>query len=195
MMAARADRPTGLHGAQVGVAALAVSVAWRNVLGEVDPERLTATEPPTAATMRQRIDEAFRELDPSRAMADECWSQYSLKLDRWQARGSDRRQMAADWPHIERELRELVGDPFHVASILRSAGAPVTFEELDPPVSRERAAWALFNGHLIRERFTLADLAMFSDAWTYDRALAAIEEAEDVAGAAPRRPLAVDGRG
>ncbi|MCI4355176.1 MAG: hypothetical protein L3K06_07410, partial [Thermoplasmata archaeon] len=48
----------------------------------------------------------------------------------------------------------------------RSAGAPARFEELDPPANRATAVWAILNGHLIRDRFTLADLAWFAGAWT-----------------------------
>jgi glycerol-1-phosphate dehydrogenase [NAD(P)+] len=194
MAAALAGRPTGLHGAQVGVAALAVAVAWRNVLESIDPDRLASSEPPAAGTMRQRIDTAFRELDPSGGIADECWSQYRVKLDRWQARHGALSGVAHEWPAIARELLDLAGEPAEVAAILRSAGAAVTFEELDPPVSRELAAWALFNGHLIRERFTLADLAWFTDAWSYDAAVAAIDKATAIARSERAQPAAGDGR-
>jgi hypothetical protein len=56
---------------------------------------------------------------------------------------------------------------------------------LDPPASRATATWALFNGHLIRDRFTLADLAWFAGLWTAELAASAIDEAAAVAGARP----------
>jgi glycerol-1-phosphate dehydrogenase [NAD(P)+] len=53
-----------------------------------------------------------------------------------------------------------------IAQTLRAAGAPARFEDLDPPADSATAAWALLNGHLIRDRFSLADLAWFGGAWT-----------------------------
>ena len=45
------------------------------------------------------------------------------------------------------------------------AGAPARFGDLDPPVAPEVARWALRNCHLMRNRFTLADLLFFADLW------------------------------
>jgi glycerol-1-phosphate dehydrogenase [NAD(P)+] len=189
MAAAREGRRTGLHGAQVGVAALAVAVAWDHLLSSFDPAVLMTSEPPARSAMRERIRSAFHDLDPSGTMADESWSQYSAKLDRWDAARAARPEIVDRWPAIRAELRGLVGRPAEIAAVLRSAGASATFLELDPPASAERAAWALFNGHLIRDRFTLADLAWFAGAWTLDTAAVAIREAAAIAMAsdAPAR--------
>ncbi|HEY3522664.1 MAG TPA: hypothetical protein VGK63_03085, partial [Candidatus Limnocylindrales bacterium] len=65
-----------------------------------------------------------------------------------------------------------------------SSGAPATFDALEPEATPDRAAWALFNGHLIRDRFTLADLAWFAGAWSEQAAREAIEEAARLATSA-----------
>jgi glycerol-1-phosphate dehydrogenase [NAD(P)+] len=166
MAAARSGRKTGLHGAQVGVAAMSVAVAWDRILDSFDPERLLEGIGDDPGAAHRRIDGAFAELDPSGVMAAECWSQYSRKLDRWRAQAPAVRAFVADWDRVSDELRGLLGSPEIIARSLRSAGAPARFAELDPPVDRATAIWALLNGHLIRERFTLADLAWFSGAWT-----------------------------
>jgi glycerol-1-phosphate dehydrogenase [NAD(P)+] len=184
MAAARVGRPTGLHGAQVGVAALAAAVAWRRLLDGFEPERLMTTPIAPESVMHRRIDDAFGTLDPTGAMADECWSQYHLKHRRWVAMRPGLVTLTETWPVVEGELRDLLGDPIEIARALRSAGAPATFEELDPPASPELATWALFNGHLIRERFTLADLALFSGSWSEEAAASAIDEAASIAGRA-----------
>jgi glycerol-1-phosphate dehydrogenase [NAD(P)+] len=166
MAAARSGRRTGLHGAQVGVAALSVAVAWDRLLDTLDPARLLegiGGEPDAA---QRRIDGAFAQLDPSGLMAAECWAQYSRKLDRWRTQAPAIRTLVADWDRTRAELRPLLGSPPVIARALRAAGAPARFEELDPPADRATAAWALLNGHLIRDRFTLADLAWFAGAWT-----------------------------
>jgi glycerol-1-phosphate dehydrogenase [NAD(P)+] len=185
MAAASEGRPTGLHGTQVGVASLAVAVAWRRILDAFDPAVLLRAEPPSAAVMYERIVGAFRALDPSGGMAEECWSEYRRKLDRWDVARSGLPAVVDGWPEIRADLDSLLGRPADIAAALRSAGASATFEELDPPASRATATWALFNGHLIRDRFTLADLAWFAGLWTIELAASAIGEATAVAGARP----------
>lgn len=184
MAAAGEGRPTGLHGAQVGVAALTVAVAWERFLEGFDPAALLAARVPGHDAMRARIDGAFRSLDPSGAMADECWSEYRRKLERWEAIRPGLPAVVEGWPAIRVELGRLLGRPVDIAAALRSAGAAATFAELGPAADPATAAWALFNGHLIRDRFTLADLAWFSGAWTAEAAAAAIDEAATIAEAA-----------
>jgi glycerol-1-phosphate dehydrogenase [NAD(P)+] len=87
------------------------------------------------------------------------------------------------WDSIRDELRSLLAAPATIASVLRSAGAPATFPEIDPPASVEHAAWALFNGHLIRDRFSLADLAWFAGEWSEEIARGAVEQAAAIAAA------------
>lgn len=166
MAAARSGRKTGLHGAQVGVAALSVAVAWDRMLATLDPERLLEGIGSDPEAAHRRIDSAFEALDPSGVIASECWAQYSRKLDRWRVQAPAVRAFVSDWDRIQAELRALLGSPAVIARALRCAGAPARFEELDPPADRVTAVWALLNGHLIRDRFTLADLAWFAGMWT-----------------------------
>jgi glycerol-1-phosphate dehydrogenase [NAD(P)+] len=190
MAAAREGRPAGLHGAQVGVAALAVAVAWERFLATFDPGVLLAARPPAPAAMHDRIGVAFRALDPSGAMAEECWSEYRQKLERWNAARAGLPAIVGRWPEIRADLASLLGRPAAIAAALRSAGASATFDELEPGATRDEAVWALFNGHLIRNRFTLADLAWFAGAWTADAAAAAIDEAATIAAmAVPAEPV------
>jgi glycerol-1-phosphate dehydrogenase [NAD(P)+] len=182
MAAAAEGRPTGLHGAQVGVAALAVAVAWQRILEAFDPTALLTAEPPAPELMYDRIVGAFRALDSSGGMAEECWSDYRRKLDRWAAARSGLPAFVERWPEIRADLDSLLGAPADIAAALRSAGASATFDQLEPAVGRDAAAWALFNGHLIRDRFTLADLAWFAGLWTVELAASAIDEAAAIAG-------------
>ena len=183
MAAARSGHRTGLHGAQVGVAALAVAVAWDHLLSRLDPDRLLTLNPPGRDRMRARTEAAFADLDPSGVMAAECWEQYGRKLARWSKLRPGMHDLVRQWVAHRAELRSLLGGPEQVARILRAAGSPATFAELDPPASRETAAWALLNGHLIRDRFTLADLAWFAGLWNEEVVIEAIETAETVANA------------
>ena len=111
---------------------------------------------------------AFLPLDPTGAVAAECWSAYERKL-RWvnahlgeirgglRGLGRPRRQRSAScWPSRPR-----------VAGALRAAGAAAT---LDEPRARRPAPdavrWAVANCHLMRDRFTVVDLAEVTGWWT-----------------------------
>ena len=59
----------------------------------------------------------------------------------------------------------MVAAPEALGGALEEADAPARFGELDPPVSPETARWALGNCHLMRDRFTLADLLFFAGRW------------------------------
>jgi glycerol-1-phosphate dehydrogenase [NAD(P)+] len=182
MAAARSGRPTGLHGAQVGVATLAVAVAWDRVLETLDPERLLDGRETEDAAARLRIEAAFASLDDSGTMAAECWTAYRRKLERWRASTAAIRRLVAGWDDVRTEIRGLLGSPAAIARALLDAGGPATFEQLDPAVNRQTAVWALMNGHLIRDRFTVADLARFGGIWTDAFVGAAIDEAAAWAG-------------
>jgi len=111
-----------------------------------------------------RVRGAFAALDPVRAaMGTECWRDYSRKL-------------AA----LERGARHLVGLP---AAWPRSTPRPASCSPGRAPdralqartrrsglrelgVDEGTARWALANGHLMRDRFTVADLAFFMGSGT-----------------------------
>ena len=184
MAAARAGTATGLHGAQVGVAALAVAVAWERVLAALDPIALVERPTPSHERMLARTQDAFDDLDPAGTMADECWAQYRLKLERWEESRAHVVATAAGWTALRAELRGLLGRPERIAMALRAAGAVSRFEELEPAVTLDAAAWALYNGHLMRDRFTLADLAWFAGIWTPELVRASIDDAAAIAAEA-----------
>lgn len=183
MAAGPTARVTRLHGAQVGVASLVVAVLWDRLLASLDPAALLSTPVPDAARMQARIEAAFATLDPTGGMADECWREYREKLEAWESRRAIRESAVRGWGDLVAELRALLVPPGEIAAALRSAGAPATFEELDPPSSAVEGSWALFNGHLMRSRFSIADLAWFADAWTPELVAEAIEEARRIAAA------------
>ena len=59
----------------------------------------------------------------------------------------------------------MVVPPESLGRALSDAGAPARFSELDPPIPEERARWAVEHCHLMRDRFTLADLLFFLGRW------------------------------
>ncbi len=158
MSAHQRGQQSAFHGAQVGVAAVLAALIWRRVrelLGK-PPVRLQF---PAEQQMAGRVRAAFRPLDPSGAMGAECWRLYRRKLARWA--GQQDRLAAIDWCAVDAAVAPLLAEP----EALAGAGAPARFGDLDPPQQPEVARWALACSHLMRDRFSVVDLAFFLGAW------------------------------
>lgn len=152
------------HGAQVGVCTIMSAVLWDKVQTHLRTERHLRFLHPTAEVMEEKVGAAFAELDPSGAMADECWRLYSRKLERWSAM----RELVGspDWSELTAKVAPLLSPPRDLVESMGSAGAPTRFGRLDPQVEPDLVRWALENCHLMRDRFTVADLAFFLGIWS-----------------------------
>ncbi len=151
------------HGAQVGVSTILSALVWDKVQAHLLAKKRRLLYP-TADVMEQQVRLAFAELDPSGAMAEECWRLYSRKLERWFAN----RPLAAelDWSKLAAKVGPLLSRPHDLVESMASAGAPTRFSQLEPQVERDLVRWALQNCHLMRDRFTVADLAFFLGIWS-----------------------------
>jgi glycerol-1-phosphate dehydrogenase [NAD(P)+] len=166
MHAGQHGLPLGVHGAQVGVATIVVAAAWEALFDELDPSNVDVDACfPEPEAMEPVVREAFARLDPTGAVGDECWSDYSKKLERWRGHRDRFEAFLSDWPRRRDELRELVASPERLGRALTDVGAPARFGDLDPPVSPQTARWAIRNCHLMRNRFTIADLLFFFGWW------------------------------
>jgi glycerol-1-phosphate dehydrogenase [NAD(P)+] len=166
MDAGQRGRPFAFHGAQVGVATIVVATAWEALLSDLDPAAVDLDACfPEPGSMEPVVHEAFAGLDPTRAIGEECWSDYRKKLERWRERRQSFEVFLEDWPRYQAELGKMVAPPERLGAALAEAGAPVRFGKLDPPASPETVRWALRNCHLMRNRFTLSDLLFFLGWW------------------------------
>jgi glycerol-1-phosphate dehydrogenase [NAD(P)+] len=171
----------GLHGAQVGVASLVAACLWERLLTRLEPSDIER-DGPGPAELRRAVEAAFVQLDPTGAMAAECWSDCERKLATWRAGRAHRTSVAARWPQLRTELATFVGEPVAIASALAEAGAPTRFGQLDPPVDASRARWAVSSCHLMRDRFTVADFAFLTGHWTADDVDAVLTRAAELGG-------------
>ena len=121
-------------------------------------------------------------MDEAGSTSNECWSDYSKKLEHLRAvdAGAKIRDAAASWPAHAEVLSGLLGEPEAIVAALRAAGAPTRFSELENPSKEDDVIWALTNCHLMRNRFNIADLAYLTGAWTKTDVLAALAEAERI---------------
>lgn len=166
MHAGKRGSPLAFHGAQVGAATVVVAAAWEALLADLDPASVDVDACfPEPASMEALVREAFADLDPTGAVGDECWSDYGKKLEKWRANRPRFEEFLANWSRYRVELGEMFASPERLCGALAEAGAPVRFGELNPPAAPETAFWALRNCHLMRNRFTLADLLFFLGWW------------------------------
>ena len=166
MAAEQAGNPVAFHGAQVAVATVPVAAAWEITLSELDPSTMNLDRLfPDESTMEPVVRAAFAGIDPSGRVGEECWSDYGKKLALWGRSREHVERFLGEWPEHRARICELVLPPERLGDALSQAGAPTRFGELDPPASPEVARWALTNCHLMRDRFTLADLLFFAGWW------------------------------
>ncbi len=163
MIADHYGRGLALHGAQVGVATITAATLYQDFLTGFNPDTIDIDSCyPDDAPLQALIQRLFQSIDPSGAMAQECWNDYSKKLALWRQNRSHFEHFCARWSaEYQPKLASLVVGPETVRRILELAGAPLTPQELTPPISQDEYDFAVQNGHFIRSRFVLGDLLYF----------------------------------
>jgi glycerol-1-phosphate dehydrogenase [NAD(P)+] len=169
MAADARGEPGSFHGTQVGVATILAAATWQHVRDRIaerglgGPVRLPAPDEALG-----RIQRAFAWLDPSGAMAAECFAGYAVKLRAFAAAADPLADLRASWQRHEGAIDRLLARPAGIRATLETAGLPVTFDQLAQPVSAETARWAAASCALQRQRVGVADLATLLGAWQDD---------------------------
>lgn len=166
-----------LHGAQVGVLSVFAACLWQRVRAAIADGALAQLRFPDADAMEARITAAFARADPTGAMAAECWRDYRRKLERHHARADQLAELVRSWPEFDAEVERLLAPPRRLARALAAAGAPTRLSDLG--IEPERSRWALANCHLMRDRFTIADLAFLLGLWEADGVDEVVASAQD----------------
>lgn len=174
MAGSQRGKAEAFHGAQVGASTVLAALVWRRVRGMLVRGTI---EPrfPADGEMEPVVRAAFGELDPSGAMGVECWRLYRTKLARWRANRG--RLMNTDWAAVEEATAPLLLEPEALVEALAAAGSATRFGALDPSVPPGTVHWAMSNCHLMRDRFTVVDLAWFLGGWDADVAEDVLAEA------------------
>ena len=162
-MAEDHGEPSPLHGAKVGALTVLAALLWVRVRDAARRGALAELRFPSPEEMKERVDDAFGPADPSGRMAAQCWHDYARKLERWHGTAESLRTLPDRWPAFDAELDALLAPPERLVGALRAAGAPTRLAELG--IREEPARWALANCHLMRDRFTVADLAFLIGIW------------------------------
>ena len=162
-MAERPGVDAPLHGAKVGALSVLAAMLWARVRTVARAGGLRALRFPSAGEMEPRVGEAFAVLDASGRVGEACWQDYARKLERWNDARAELETLWERWPAFDAELDRLLASPERLVEALRGARAPVRLTQLG--VRDRTARWALAYGHLMRDRFSVADLAFFMGIW------------------------------
>ncbi len=143
-----AGRALHLHGAQVGVASVAVDALYGSVL-ETDFAAAPFVPGPSPTVAKGELEAVFGTLVPV------VWPQWRSKLE---ARsGRDLELLAANEEPIKTAVREVLATGRQVRRALAGSGAPMYAADLG--ISREELRLALRYGRTIRTRTTVLDVA------------------------------------
>ncbi len=180
MAADHRGRPIGNHGEQCGLATALVLLAYRYLLTEFDP-RPFLDGPPVVdlESARRQVYEVFGELDPTGAMASECWADYSAKCRGWTEHAGEVSALLRQWEQRKPEFAELAADPERYLAALAATGHPLSFADVPPGLGSDEVRWAFANARLMRRRLSVADFLGFLGLWTddlIDRLLAEFDE-------------------
>src|SRR6266516_2359497 len=103
MIAGHNHRGLALHGAQVGVATLTAAQLYQNFLDNFNPQAVNIDACyPDVEQMQARIQTLFQPIDPTGAMAPECWSDYRKQLNLWRSNRVHFEQFCKAWDSTHR---------------------------------------------------------------------------------------------
>jgi glycerol-1-phosphate dehydrogenase [NAD(P)+] len=154
--------PLAMHGAQVAIASLRMASVYQMFLRDFDPMTVDwAACFPDAEGARVQVEAAFADIDPTGRTGAECWRDYAVKLEAWNAQRDRARRGLQAWADLRRDLEQRIWSAAQVERIMVAAGLATDFPGLQPPVEAAQAGRAFLTAHWIRKRFTLGDLLHF----------------------------------
>ena len=136
--------PIGLHGAQVGVAAVVGAAVWDEFARRM-ADGTAELHLPTDDEAESTVRAAFASIDPTGARGAECWSDYRKKLERMRANAGVIQAALDDWATWGAQLAASVPSPEYLAQALISAGSPARPSELGTSVTAAEWEWAVTN--------------------------------------------------
>lgn len=143
------DLPQAYHGEHIAVTTLTMARLQERMLA-LAALRLA----PTRDTEASMIGTFGKELGQA------CWAAFRPKLFDRSTIDALNRKLAAEWPTIRARLRAVGRSEAQLRQALLAVGAPTTPEDVGLPLPFYREA--VTNARLIRDRFTMLDLAAMS---------------------------------
>ena len=148
------DRPTNLHGAQVGIGTLIAAEVYERVrrksADNVDIEKARRnyrTAEDWHATVRKHYG----------VLADKTFEETTLKIVPWSVKEKELRILKSNWEEIWRDLGRFLRPRAEIEHAMKEAGCPTRTGELN--ISHEDTRNAIRYARLQRNRYTILDLA------------------------------------
>ncbi len=159
------QRPIGNHGSQCALATILSLIAWQRLL---DLESLDALDPAAidSGYWRSQVEAAFGPIDKEGLAWQECWKDFSQKIEQWRANAEAVRAFTANWPRHREDLRRFVTTPQEYVAALAATGHPLWWEDIPTRINESHARWAFTNARLMRKRTSVADVLGFAGLWT-----------------------------
>jgi len=155
--------PLASHGSQVALTSIVGAEMYNRFMLDFEPASVDLTSCyPAIDSAKVRVESSFLTIDPSGKAGAECWSDYKQKLEAWHEHRKDFESALRDWRSIRGRLQQETRPPETLTRILQTINAPLNWNQLTPPVSEERAKFAFMHASLMRKRFTLGDLLIFT---------------------------------
>jgi glycerol-1-phosphate dehydrogenase [NAD(P)+] len=107
---------------------------------------------------------------------EECWAGYSAKRSWLLEHQADVEAILSDWDAFTMTLSLPTPEQFDEVS--HASGLPTRAEDLGPGYDDGLLFWALRNSHLLRERFSIVDLADLLGVWSDEAARSILTDAE-----------------
>jgi glycerol-1-phosphate dehydrogenase [NAD(P)+] len=167
------------HGSQVGVSSVLAAVIWQQIRERLALGDVTVTLDDVGT--QDRVLDAFSHLDKTGKLAQECWSAYERKANWIKSHVDNFRQFVREWPRHDAIISQLLKPAALISSTLRSAHAPATFPQLVPAPTGDVVTWSVTNGHLMRDRFSVVDLAVLIGAWNSNAIAAVLSQVNGLA--------------
>lgn len=173
MAFAQREGPAAPHGMQVTVATRLALRVWQLVDRTISSAR-PQVRVPEEFTSRDAGALAFAELGAK--TVEECWTAYDAKRSWLLEHQKEVEAMVSDWDAFTRTLELPTPEQFDEVS--HASGLPMRADDLGPGYDDGLLFWALRNSHLLRERFSIVDLADLLGVWSDETARSIIAESE-----------------
>jgi glycerol-1-phosphate dehydrogenase [NAD(P)+] len=172
MARSREGKPAAAHGMQVTVATRLAVRVWQLVDATIRSGD-AKVRVPDETTARDTVSRAFAEFDAQ--TAEECLTAYSAKRD-WLLEHQNQVETAVlEWDAFSRSLT--LPTPEEFDEISHASGLPTRAQDLGAGYDDDLLFWALRNSHVLRERFSIVDLADLLGMWSDDTARSIVADA------------------
>jgi glycerol-1-phosphate dehydrogenase [NAD(P)+] len=170
----RQQRPTAAHGMQVTVATRLAVRVWQLVDSTIRSARAQVLVP-SESTSRDAVARAFSAFDAQ--TVEECWTAYTAKRKWLLEHQSAVEALITDWETFA--ASRTVPSPEEFDELSHASGLPTRPEDLGVGYDDDVLFWALRSSHLLRERFSIVDLADLLGVWSDETARSIVADARD----------------